>query len=315
MFAVSVLDGQPLPGNNVAIPPGRHARTRTGLSTYTDTLSEHKGTSSITDLDHDRGLSLAGSFQAGINGRRTVVQMRRQEEKDSFVSKNVTLRKAVIAATSFNSKIPAHTMSNRIIVRFETTVLSSPWETQSIFLCSPPAGNDSGYSTRSTENQSNLPCAVHRRNGISVGTSVLEESQEIISSDDSGWDEIVQRGHFRLQLFAKQVCAKVSLRILSPGGEQQVNDVAREISTREWRRSTSKDPNKNPRVVAIFLAVKFSVFHATHVGKTTRRPIRSRTPDGADTGRLLRYGALGRRVVPVVPDGVECKTHLRLEEA
>jgi hypothetical protein len=49
----------------------------------------------------------------------------------------------------------------------------------------------------------NLPGTVHGRNGVAVGTSVLQKSQKVIASDHSRRDEIIQRSHFQLLLQGK----------------------------------------------------------------------------------------------------------------
>lgn len=56
-------------------------------STYVDTLSKHESASSVTDLDHDGRFGLAGSFQDGIDGRRTVFGQQ-GAERDSRVRKS-----------------------------------------------------------------------------------------------------------------------------------------------------------------------------------------------------------------------------------
>lgn len=42
----------------------------------------------------------------------------------------------------------------------------------------------------------NVPGTVNGRDSISVGTSMLQKSKEVVSGDDSSWDDIIKGSHF-----------------------------------------------------------------------------------------------------------------------
>lgn len=43
--------------------------------------------------------------------------------------------------------------------------------------------------------ETNVPGAVEGRDGVAVGTSMLKESQDIVTSDDTSGNKIVESGH------------------------------------------------------------------------------------------------------------------------
>lgn len=140
-----------------------------------ESLTSYKGSTSIGNLNDNGRLGLTGRFKDRVGSRRTV-DKRREEQKKNDKDKKTQKKKAC--------QYESHD-------RRECGTVASP---KAVALERLLVGLLLGRRQSSLPS-SDVPRTVDGRNGITIGTGVIKESQNIISSDDSRGYKVGKRGH------------------------------------------------------------------------------------------------------------------------